>query len=433
MSGVFMHMVTIETGGAILETADTTNQSIRTYNIITNDFINNRVNLLRNADLIIPKYLVISLPEANPDTPDTRQDFINDLIANYELQLIVGGQDILTIPLCIMNYLTPYVITPQNKIKQAIPFEKFFKFKDGIPTVCLGFHDVVLRIRNRNLPTPDIGTTPNITGKVISSGIYLDSNERRIIAQNQHQCNIKEIHNLALVSTTASSRFRIDGGGLLNGILFQIKTPNASIANIENIRLILNGSDRFILDADELDVLIERISPTKFYLNPNLNNARLLDNIDTNTLNLSRFDTVQISITTNLAEGFNIDASFIVNNKVNIRSGMMGKVFINEFSFGGNIHNNRTEAIPRNPATAPAGLATPRQWQMLPLDFDIPADIICPITYEPIDTVNDGVYKCITCHNLIGFSAFTRWLSTSGNGCPLCRSRDIGHIYYKRI
>jgi len=113
----------------------------------------------------------------------------------------------------------------------------------------------------------------------------------------------------------------------------------------------------------------------------------------------------------------------------------MGKVFINEFSFGGNIHNNRTEAIPRNPATAPAGLATPRQWQVQPLDFDIPADTICPITYEPIDAVNDGVYKCITCHNLIGFNAFCTWLATNANGgcCPLCRSRDIGDTYYKRM
>lgn len=418
-----MHLVSIIPNEfePLSATADRMNELIKTYDLINIEFIDNSLVLPMQSDLSIPKYLIISLPEQFP--PNQNRDiFINDLLENYELKMNVGGNDLLTIPFSVMNYFTPYTITRTNKLKLEIPFEKFFKFRDGIPIICLVNLEIIFKLVNRNSIT-----TASITGEIIFANIFYNNPDRRNLSIMEGTCRIKEIYNLDLVSTTEDKRFKISGSGLVNGILFQIKTPNMTIDNINNIIVELNGVDRISLNADIMDIIIEKISPTIFYLNVNFNGRGMLDNIDTNTLNIGRFSTFGIRIITNLISGFHINAGFIVNNIVNISRGCLLKKFILNYSVIPEPQRDTFDELTHKPKPIIS-------WQLVQLDFTIPDNITCPITYEPIDIINDGAYKCFICKNIFGFTAFKTWLSSKdGNKCPLCRTTNIQNTYYKKI
>jgi hypothetical protein len=431
MSGGLLHLFSIDNNHRMSATADNQATAAEAFDIKDYEFTNNQVLLPRNHDIIMPKYLLINLPEPVIHDPNLRENYIGNLLENWSFNLQVGPTDVLSIPFLVMNALESYSITPNNKFKLTIPFEKVFSFSNGIPIVSLQFHNIHI-ILQQNQPTTgnNQGNIANIiSGKLICISKYLNPNERRIMASNNHNAHIKEIHPLNLESQTANKRFEIDGFGLLNGIIFQITTPNTTLENIRKISILLNDHTRLEWDADILNLIAYRLSPKSFYINPNMNGVvGLLSPIDTNTLNLSIFDRFAISIETNLETGFNISARFIVNNKIVIRGGMMAKEILGNFIDS----INRPVATPRN-VSVPHYTSNTITWNARPLDFDVPADLMCPILYEPINLVNDGVYKCITCSNLIGFNAFRRWIeeSTSQHCCPLCRTRDIVHIYYK--
>jgi len=429
-SGGLMHLMTIDNASPIIESADTRASTIQTFNIKHIEFSNNQALLPRTHDITIPKFLLINIP-VHLTEPHQKEAYINNLIDNWSFNLEIGGDNILSIPFLVMNALEPYSITPNNKVKLMIPFEKVFSFVDGVPIVSLPYHDVKIELKT-NPANPHF---QDIQCKVLCISKYLDNSERIILLRNPQESHIKEIHSLNLDSQTANKRFDIYGGGLLNGIILQLTTPNTNLQNIRKVSILLNGIARLEWDADVLDLMAQRLSHTAFYINPNMNGVRLLSPIDTNTLNLSRIDNFAINIETNLETGFNIAAHFIVNNKVKIRNGMMGKQNRIDYSTQETIHHpplppNRVAIASIN--TQP-NAPNPINWIMQPLDFEVPRDTMCPILYEPINLVDDGVYKCIRCNNLIGFNAFKRWIDASPTrGCPLCRTRDIMHIYYKK-
>jgi len=273
----------------------------------------------------MPKFLLINLPSPKILGLTMCDYYIADLLEKWSFNLEVGGRHIISIPFLVMNALESYSITPNNKPKLTIPFEKVFSFSNGIPSLCLGCSEVYVRLIKNQPNTDHI-----ISGKIIYSGKYLNTNERRIMCDNHVSNNnnttyIKEIHSLNLDSQTASKEFDINGFGLLNGIIFQITTPNTTLENISKINILLNGHSRLEWDTDLLNSMAHRLSPKSFYINPNMNGVSLLSPIDTNTLNLSSFKSFHISIETDLETGFNISAHFIVNNKITFMKGMMGK------------------------------------------------------------------------------------------------------------
>jgi len=250
------------------------------------------------------------------------------------------------------------------------------------------------------------------------------------MAQNQHEAITKQIHKNNYTSTTPECTFNINGGGYLNGVILQFTSPNATIANIRKVAFLLNGHPRLEWDADMLDLMAVRLSDKALYINPNMDGNGLLAPINTNTLNLSRFDSFQIKMETNLADGFTTTMHFIVNNKVNIRSGMIGFQFNIDFSDTPLIREPR-DLQPRQPQTSISQqplLTNGTQWICEPITFDIPTGTICPITHDNLNP-EEGIYKCITCNNLIDFNAFNTWIA-SNRSCPLCRTRDISNIYY---
>lgn len=429
-SGSLMHLVSISPNTDLMETANIRAQEAEVFDISHFGFINNELTIPRNHDLIIPKYLLLDLP-ANQADNQARVEYIDNLINNYELIMEANNVNILSIPFLIMNNLEHYTITPNNKVRLTIPFEKVFSFDNGIPLICIPFMNIIFKLNNYNQATQQ-----SITGRMINIGKFLDSSTRRTMAQNQHEVIVKQINKIHYTSTTPNSTLNINGDGYLNGVILQLTSPNATIANIRKVEFLLNGNiSRLELDADTLDLMAVRLSDKALYINPNMDGNRLLAPINTNTLNLSRFDSLKIKIETNLTDGFTTTMHFIVNNKASIRSGMIGLQFLISFTDRAIIREPR-EFAPgqrqRQPQPTQSTQQVPTngmQWICEPITFDIPADTICPITHDTLNP-EEGIYKCITCNNLIDFNAFKTWID-GNRSCPLCRTRDISNIYYR--
>jgi hypothetical protein len=330
-----------------------------------------------------------------------------------------------------MNNLEHYTITPNNKLRLTIPFKKVFSFSSGIPLVALGYSEIRI-ILNNYTNQQNQANHQNINGKMISIGKYLDTPIRRQMTLNHQEVIVKQIHKNHYTSITPNSIMNINGSGYLNGVILQLTSPNATIANIRKVAFLLNGHTRLEWDADMLDLMAIRLSDKALYINPNMDGNGLLAPINTNTLNLSRFDSFQIKVETNLADGFITTTHFIINNKVNIRGGMIGFQFHITFTNNPVIREPR-ELQPRQPQPQTSILqqsllTNGTQWICEPITFDIPANTICPIMHDALNP-EEGIYKCITCNNLIGLNAFKTWIA-GNRSCPLCRTRDIINIYY---
>ena len=420
MSGALFHLVSINNINQ-MQVFENTALEAESFETFQCEFNNNLITIIRESDCLLPKFLLLDLPANQARTNHTREEYINDLINNYELIMEVGGQNILSIPFLIMNNLEPYSITPNNKLKLSIPFDKVFAFANGLPIISIAFHTIIFKLNNYNQ-----AAQTNIIAKLISIGRYVDQPQRRSLVQNQHEPIIKAIHKIKYTSSTPDNIFNINGGGFLNGVILQLTSPNATIANIRKVEFLLNGHSRLEWDADMLDLMAVRLSDNALYINPNVDGNGLLAPINSNTLNLSRFETFQCKIETNLADGFNTTMHFIVNNKVNISGGMMVIRYTINFSENGIIREPHPTHTRRPDIQQPSIIGI--QWICEPITFDIPADTICPITHDTLNP-EEGIYKCITCDNLIGFNAFKTWISTN-TICPLCRSADISNIYY---
>ena len=78
----------------------------------------------------------------------------------------------------------------------------------------------------------------------------------------------------------------------------------------------------------------------------------------------------------------------------------------------------------------PAPVATcTTLWTVCKINFDIPNNSICPITYEIID-IMQGICKCNQCNNIFGYNAFNRWITEQARNCPICRNTNIENKYY---
>jgi hypothetical protein len=152
--------------------------------------------------------------------------------------------------------------------------------------------------------------------------------------------------------------------------------------------------------------------------------TNLRSNFNTSSLNLGRIDSVDIQISTNLANGFNATIYKILPNVLRITSGMGGYVF------NLNTPDVREQVdVAREPVPIVLNRTQqPTNWQVSIIDFEIPLGTICPITFDEID-IAGGVCKCTQCNNIFGYSAYRQWIDTSRN-CPVCRNRNIENKYY---
>ena len=376
----------------------------------------NDANLLpRNGDLFKPEYLIIDL------TSENRHQEAHDIIKNCSFILEGNGNEIIAIPFSIMHLHTPAQITP-SRLKITINFEYFFGFTEGfIPIIQVPYTTIRPKIKH------NLTGTINQNIRLIGKFTFLDNQPRRLLALTTTSILSRNFHKINIISNTASKQFNIYGCGYLQGILMKLNTENSGIDNIASISFTINGHIYHSFTRELVELYCERIENNLLYIPMNLNTT-MSSPMNTNGLSLGRIDEFKMTITTNLDMGFDIDLNFMMIGNVKIMSGMIGNQIITDASLERLPHIIAPRPEPVN--NVPVQQMQRLQWTIMPINFDIPAEHQCPITYEPINLTNDGIYKCDQCANLFSIVAFVHWMREGGRNCPMCRFSTINTTYY---
>jgi hypothetical protein len=416
-SGALMHLVSFESNSALYryamaQTPPLQEANTYAYNVSITDILpSNELLLSRTSDLVLLDYLLVDLNIQPPE--NTREN----IISNYELIISIGGHE-KYYPLQILEYLEPSSIISRNILKIPINYDYFINNNNrGLPMICLLYHEVRIAVRHIESRIPINGA------RLISKDLYLNIEERRTLATNRHEYKSREVQTANLQSRTALKRFDISGNGLINGFILRIN-QNANIENIENIEIFMNGVSRQLYTSEIINIYCQRLAPNAIYIPINMD-TNFRSNLNASSLNLGRIDSFEIQITTNLANGFNATIYKIQPNVLRIMSGMGGYVFdLNTPNF-----REQVPPVAREPVPIVLNrIQQPANWQVSIIDFEIPLESICPITFDEID-IACGVCKCIQCNNIFGYSAYRQWIETSRN-CPVCRNRNIENKYY---
>lgn len=365
MSGGLIHLVALDPQ-SLLTLGTTTNVgSLYANDLITLNLDNNTstsTSISRATDMVLPEYLMVDM------SVQPVKNTIEHIIKNYRLVFSMNGNDMIIIPLQMLDYLEKPTMTPLNKLKIPINFNYFFNNNDGLPMVSLPYTQVSVRVEN----IMNRSSLNNV--KLICKGKYLDTKERRNMSSVVgHDYKTRKVSTLQLESTTSQQTFNVYGGGILGGIVLQINNPNTTIENIQGIEFTINGNIRHNFDMDLIDTHCQRLTETAIYIPMNLD-GNLRSEINSNALDLSRIDDFKIGIITNINTGFNITAYTIQPNLYRVMGGMIEEVF--NFNLSLNIPDpiNRVGAVARIPAQPQPYVPQPQKiWNVLDFSQIVPA------------------------------------------------------------
>ena len=345
----------------------------------TEEFENNILLIQRNCDVKVPEYLEIEL------SPNINIANFKTLIHKVTLDMDIGGQKILSIPLRFMIHLKEYEIC-DNKIYITIQFEMFCS---EIKLISLQLHEVRFTLTN---------IENNFTScKLISKGIYHDSDIRRNMASNEHKEIIQRLSSTEINCSNSRNEFkyRIPFDGIHKG--FYIECEN--VDEINEIRLELNIQDRFIYNRFLIRKKCIKIHQKLIYLPLNFDKSqqdRTREGFE-GSLNLSRIDITTLNIKLD-----NLHSKICIyglgSNLLRYMHGMCGLAYGNDFTEHDYKEYNENGIYTRH-----------RQYNWVNLPTDISGNDIVNIIYKPI-TNNEKLLCCIT-HEDISFNA--RYMSCS--------------------
>lgn len=376
----------------------------RSYEYSVENINNIRTTLLRNADTISPDYILIDL------TNQTQT--VNDIINNYTIKFFALEDSFIKIPLKFLSYITTFTTTSQKKLKIPINFNYFFRYTgdlsehNGMPMIALQSSEIKYLIENNN------NNEHNIISQIFFKYTYLDSNERRILAQYPIDINSRHIQTCKIKSDVAEIKYQINGTTKLQGFVLQMDSPGSNIENIKNIKFLVGDTDltRHDLNSDFIDIACQKLSSNAIYLSLNFDGT-LETQPFTNNLSLRIAGTTKIIITTNLDDGFEATIFFLESKKITVESGFIlldqaQSIFFTEM------------------------LKTLSDWKVKKINFDVPNDYLCPITFDNINLSSGGIYKCSCCNNMISILEFYKWINGESKTCPMCRTDAISSVYY---
>lgn len=318
IGGGLLHLSLINPLSRIIRNT-TSNVSQYSYeSIIVN--LDNINNLSGIADIILPEYLLIDM---NNQTSEHNIEYI---IKNYKLVFNMGEKaKSIYIPLQFFDYLEKSSITLRNKLKIPIHFNYFIN-SDGLPLLDLAYNNISVNIEH-------ITNGKKLYNSImICRGKFLDKLERLKLFQKQYQYKIRCITTLQLESTTPEKIFNINGSGPISGIIFEINNPSITIENINRIELLIDGFTRHNFIGDLIDTQCQRLALNAIYIPLNLD-GDLMDEINSNVLNLSCLNNFQIKISTNLYNGFIITIYVIQPNLYKVNNGIIDIQYIFNLSF----------------------------------------------------------------------------------------------------
>ena len=159
-------------------------------------------SISRNGDLIHKCYIVMNVPKTGKSKPILTSKDAHNLIESVELE--IGGQQIdkqygdwmtiwnqLSIPDDKRNGYERMVATDDGKI--YIPLQFYFCQNPGLalPLIALQYHEVRIKIKFTNNLSDYLGTVPHV--KLWVDYVYLDTDERRLMAQTSHEYLITQL------------------------------------------------------------------------------------------------------------------------------------------------------------------------------------------------------------------------------------------------
>jgi hypothetical protein len=199
----------------------------------TEEFSNNMLRMGRDCDTKSPEYLTIELSEG------LDQENFKNICHKICFEMSIGGQIILSIPLRFMMNLKEYEIY-DNTFSITIPFEMFC---DDIRVVALHHHEIWFTLTN---------TENNFRScKLISKGVFYDTNLRMPMARDPHEHIIQCLASTEILCTNFLNgnefqinqfNYNMNFNGLHKG--FFIESEN--VDQINEISLSLNGAQRFL-------------------------------------------------------------------------------------------------------------------------------------------------------------------------------------------
>ena len=424
----------------------------------TYHFENYKLILSRNADKIIPEYLILNLRDNN-----TALDIIYNYGRNIYINFQIGNQTLLNIPLSILwNLKEPEIC--DNKLYLKIPFAMFF---GDIYIAGLQFREVTFTLVNHT------NLTNYVSDYSLICKTYIGDSQYRRNSLDTSNCCIQQISSLQVnVSLdnleSVSDEFRIKTN-LFPGFSKGFFIESNGISELNEIQFYINGETRINYNRFMIRNKCERINSNMIFFpfNPDISYNERSFNSFVGSINLSEitqstlklnFDTPRASvkiysinmsgytqsrseiitsqniINTHLIEDFtrhsliNIDVmeptivindlsvNSIIENVISLNSNVIIENDINVnynnlYSGISNTNNNNyyiTSSI--DELIIDTGIC-----RLIPEER-----IICGITLEEI-YINEKYMSCLECLNNFKEQPLRQWL-TQRRTCPSCRS-----------
>lgn len=296
----------------------------------TEEFQQNSFIMARECDIKIPEYLEIEL------SPNVNIENFKTICHKICLEIEMGGQKILTIPLRFMIHLKKYEIC-DNKIYITIPFNLFC---NEIKLLFLHYHEIRFKLTNIE--------NNFVSSKLISRGIFYDTEIRRDLVSRGHEEIIQQLTSVEITCPNPRNEFKynIPYDGIHKG--FYIECEN--VDQINEISLTLNRHNRFTYNRFLVRSKCVKINENLLYLPLNFDKSqqdRTPEGFE-GSLNLTRIDTTILNIKLD-----NLHSKICIyglgSNLLRYLSGMCGLAYGNDFT--GHDYEEYNEHIVHNIGT----------------------------------------------------------------------------------
>lgn len=381
----------------------------RTSEYYTESFVDNTLYMTRSSDTKCPEYLEIEL------SPDVNRDNFKNICDSINLDMEIGQNKLLSIPLKFMMHLKPYEIC-DNKFYITIPFNMFY---DDIQLICFQFISVIFKLT---------GAGNNfLSCNLISKAIYYQNHLRRQMVHNRYENLVQCLSSakINIMNPTDNIKYKIPFNGINKG--FFIESQN--VDEINHIKLSLHGNivveyNRFLVRSKCV-----KISQNLLYFPFNVNKLYMdrtregyEDSINFSVIHLSElhlnFDSPQstlciYSLSANLfiIEDVRCSLAFTsddLNNHVSEQyapstmSTLLNNVIVAR-SLSDNIRLTLSDRITN----------------LIYRKITDSNKLLCGITHENIEN-NSHYMNCMQCDNNFSENEIKRWFHQRIN-CPMCR------------
>ncbi len=348
-------------------------------------------------DAIVPEYLEFELP-ANVSIENFKE-----MIYNVCLEMEIGRQRILSIPLRFMMHLKNFEIC-DNKIYVNIPFELFC---NEIKLVSLRYHNVDFILKNIQNQNQYIQFC-----KLIVKGILYNYTIRNNFIENSREEIIQQISSIELTSQEPVDQFTYSLPFDCVHKGFYIESENVN--NINEITLKFNDINRLTYNRFLIRTKCVKINENLLYLPMTYNKSpfdRTPEGFE-GSENLSRLDNIKITIKLDTSTS-KICIYGLSLNILRTYHGMGGLGFSYSPSPYCDNYQNYRRSNQNNVIV--------RRVNLIYKQITDQDKIQCCIDHE--DIANESHYmSCIKCHNNFNEASLELWFQNkTRKTCPMCR------------